>query len=96
MCSCEENFTASNFATFSRIEFSFFAMKFLEQKVLYVNNIFQVQNINTKKDIYNLSTCVVLRNNHRNYFNIASFASLPRAEKLLIYIEFLVKKLFLC
>jgi len=41
-----------------------FTMKFLEQQVLYVNNIcskFQGQKINKEKDIHNLPTCVVLR-----------------------------------
>ena len=39
-------------------------MKFLEQKPLYVSNIwqkFQGQKINAKKDINNLPTCVVVR-----------------------------------
>jgi len=66
------------------LNFLFLAMKFLEQQVLYFNNIFQVQKINTKEDIYNLPTLVVLKNNCGNHFNTASFAILPRAEKLLI------------
>jgi len=67
-------------------------MKFLEQQVLYVDNIFQGQKINTKKDIYNLPTCVVLRNNRGNHFNIVSFATLPRAEYFITYYEFFVTK----
>jgi len=53
-------------------------------------------NFKAKKDIYNLPTSVVLRNNNGNHFNIASFATLPRAEKLLLYYEFFVTKFFLC
>ncbi len=46
------HFTIANFDTLPKAEFFLFTMKFLEQKLLYVNNIFfkfQGQKINTKK-----------------------------------------------
>jgi len=49
---------------FLGVKFFSFAMKFLSQDQLYVNNIwskFQSQKIYTKKDIPNLPTCVVVR-----------------------------------
>jgi len=68
MYSCEMSFTAANFDSLSK---KFFAMKFLEKKLLYVNNIYSKflgQKINKKKDIKNLPTCVDLRNNCGNHF----------------------------
>jgi len=85
------NLTASQGLKFS------FAMKFLEKKFSFVNNIcskFQGQKINTKKDIHTLPTCVVLRNNRGNHFTVANFDTLPRAEKLLIYYEILLQNSF--
>jgi len=78
------------------LKFLFFAMKFLEQQVLYVNNIFLRPKENLKKDIYNLPTCVVLRKNCGNHFNTTNFATLPRAENFIFYYEISFKKLFLC
>jgi len=77
----------------------FFAIKIFKQKLLYINNMcskFQGQMINTKKDIHNQPTCVVLRNNHRNHFITTNFETLPKVEKFLIYNEILVTKLFIC
>jgi hypothetical protein len=73
----------------------FFAMKSLEQQILYINNIcskFQGQKINTKKDIHNLPTCVVLKSNYGNHFTTANFDTLPRAEKVFVYYEIFFTK----
>jgi len=98
MCSYEKKFTTANFNNLPRIE-NFFAMKFLEQQFLYVNNMcsrFHGQKINTKKDIYNLPTCVVWETIVETILTTANFDTLPRAEKLLIYYEIFFPKLFLC
>jgi len=71
-------------------------MKFLEQKLLYVNNIcskFQGQKVNTKKGINNLPTCVVLRNNRGNHFNTANFDTLPRAMNFFPQSDFYVNSI---
>jgi len=94
----EKNSLLPTLTTSQGLKF-FFAMKFLKHKFLYFNNIcskFQGQKINTKKDIHSPPTCVVLRNNRGNHFATANFDTNPRAEKLLIYYEIFVKKLFLC
>jgi len=49
-----------------------------------------------KKDIRNLPTCVVVRNNQKNNFTTANFDTLPRAEKLLISHETFGKGSSLC
>jgi hypothetical protein len=52
--------------------YSFLAMKFLEQKPLYVNNIwskFQGQILNKKIYINNLPTCVVVGKNEGKPFH---------------------------
>jgi len=64
MCSCEMFFNATHFDTLLRIEYFFFAMKFLAWDCLYADKVcskFQVQKIYTKKDIRNLPTCIVVR-----------------------------------
>jgi len=94
----KKNSLLPTLTTFQGLKIYFFAMKFLEQQVLYVNNIvskFQGQKINTKKDIHNLPTCVVLRNNHRNHFTTANFDTLPKVEKFLIYYEIFYTIFFL-
>jgi len=65
----------STLTTSQRLNSSSFAMKLLEQKLCYVNNILsriQGQKINKKKDINNLPTCFVLRNNCGNYFTTST------------------------
>jgi len=74
-----------------------FSMKFLEQQWIYVNNIyfkFKGQKINIKKDIYNLPTCVVLRNTCENHFTTANFDTLPRLINCLFTMKLLLYNLF--
>jgi len=62
MCSCEKNFTTTNFDTLPRIEKKI-SIKFLSWDHLYVDNMcvkFRGQKIHTKKDVWNLPTCVVI------------------------------------
>jgi len=66
-------------------------MKFLEQQVLYNNNIyskFQGQKIHPKKDTQNLPTSVTRRNN----FKAANFNILPRAVFFINYENFGIRR----
>jgi len=86
MCSCEKNFTTANFNSLPRIEIFFFSGKFWKSKFSMLITHFPnfMANRLIQKNIYNLPTCVVLRNNSGNHFTTANFDTLPRAEKLLI------------
>jgi hypothetical protein len=68
-----ENFSLLPTLTASQsLNYYFFVIKFLEQKPLNVNNIqykFQCQNMNLKKDINNLPTCVVVGKNEGKPFH---------------------------
>jgi len=69
-----------------------FVMKFLGQQFLCVDDIcskLQGQKVSSKKDIHSLPTCVVLRNNHRNYFTIANFDTLQWLKNCIFTLIFL-------
>jgi len=77
-----------------RLNYLFFAMKFLKWDHLYVDNMcakFQAQNIYSKKDIRNLPTCVVMK----KIFTTANFDTFSRAEKLFFFHQIFGMSLFL-
>jgi len=88
-----------NLTNFQKLNCFFFAMKFLEKKLLYVNNIcskFQGQKINTKKILTIYQHMSLVEKQLWKPFYYFNFDTLLRAEKFLIYYEIFVTKSFIC
>jgi len=74
------------------LNFFSFSMNLFSWDYLYVYNIcdkFQVQKIHTTKDIWNLTTCDIVRDN----FTIVNFDTLPKTEKSFFHYEIFFYKI---